>query len=117
MYSETELRDIPEIVRYAVRSNGEGSIESGDLYRIFVRLMNIDAIAESISSLYEEMKQVFSDSLASKWSMTALDFVFTNPVFRNKSDYRLNISIMLWENNSDRYRTVHRSIGGVGNPR
>lgn len=41
------------------------------------------AIAENIRSLYEEMKQIFSDCLASKWSMTALDFVFTNPVFRN----------------------------------
>lgn len=40
-------------------------------------------IAENIRSLYEEMKQVFADVLASKWSMTALDFVFTNPVFRN----------------------------------
>lgn len=41
------------------------------------------AIAENISSLYEDMKQTFADCLASKWSMTALDFVFTNPVFRN----------------------------------
>ncbi len=40
-------------------------------------------IVENIKSLYEEMKQKFSDVLASKWSMTALDFVFTNPVFRN----------------------------------
>lgn len=41
------------------------------------------AIAENIRALYEEMKQVFSDVLSSKWSVTALDFVFTNPVFRN----------------------------------
>jgi len=40
-------------------------------------------IAENIRRLYEEMKIVFSDVLASKWSVTALDFVFTNPVFRN----------------------------------
>ena len=40
-------------------------------------------IAENISSLYEEMKQKFADLLSSKWSVTALDFVFTNPVFRN----------------------------------
>lgn len=39
--------------------------------------------AESIRSLYEEMKIVFGDLLASKWSVNALDFVFTNPVFRN----------------------------------
>ena len=41
------------------------------------------AIAENIRRLYEEMKQIFSDVLSSKWSVTALDFVFTNPVFRN----------------------------------
>lgn len=41
------------------------------------------AIAENIRSLYEEMKQTFADLLSSKWSVTALDFVFTNPVFRN----------------------------------
>lgn len=41
------------------------------------------AIAENIRALYEEMKIVFSDILSSKWSVNALDFVFTNPVFRN----------------------------------
>ena len=41
------------------------------------------AIAEDIRELYEKMKQTFSDVLSSKWSVTALDFVFTNPVFRN----------------------------------
>jgi Fic family protein len=41
------------------------------------------SIAESIRTLYEEMKTVFSDVLSSKWSVNALDFVFTNPVFRN----------------------------------
>ncbi len=40
-------------------------------------------IAENISKLYEEMKIVFSDVLSSKWSVNALDFVFTNPLFRN----------------------------------
>lgn len=40
-------------------------------------------IAESINQLYEEMKIVFSDTLSSKWTVKALDFVFTNPVFRN----------------------------------
>lgn len=40
-------------------------------------------IAESIKGLYEEMKINFSDVLASKWSVNALDFVFANPVFRN----------------------------------
>src|SRR5690606_21680356 len=40
-------------------------------------------IAESIRSLYEEMKVNFADLLSSKWSITALDFMFTNPIFRN----------------------------------
>lgn len=41
------------------------------------------AIAENIGALYEEMKQTLSDLLSSKWSVNALDFLFTNPVFRN----------------------------------
>jgi Fic family protein len=40
-------------------------------------------IAEEIRSLYESMKIEFSDLLASKWSVVALDYIFTNPVFRN----------------------------------
>lgn len=40
-------------------------------------------IAERIKSLYEEMKPIFSDTLSSKWSVNALDYIFTNPIFRN----------------------------------
>lgn len=40
-------------------------------------------VAENIRTLYERMKMVFGEALASKWSVQALDFVFTNPVFRN----------------------------------
>lgn len=40
-------------------------------------------ITEKIHNLYEEMKNEFQAVLASKWSVNALDFVFTNPVFRN----------------------------------
>jgi Fic family protein len=40
-------------------------------------------VAENIRNLYEEMKHVFGDALSSKWNLQALDFVFTNPVFRN----------------------------------
>ncbi|MBU4045776.1 MAG: Fic family protein, partial [Gammaproteobacteria bacterium] len=40
-------------------------------------------IAENIRTLYEEMKIEFSELLASKWSVNALDYIFTNPVFRN----------------------------------
>ena len=41
------------------------------------------SIAENIHALYEDMKQTFAEVLSSKWSVNALDFVFTNPVFRN----------------------------------
>jgi len=40
-------------------------------------------IAENIKNLYEDLKIVFSQVLGSKYSTTALDFLFTNPVFRN----------------------------------
>jgi len=40
-------------------------------------------VSESIKTLYEDMKETFSNLLSSKWSVAALDFVFTNPVFRN----------------------------------
>ncbi len=45
-------------------------------------ILNLE-IAESIKNLYEEMKVEFTDILSSKWSLASLDFVFTNPVFRN----------------------------------
>ncbi len=45
---------------------------------------NLD-IAEKIRDLYEGMKPLFSDALSSKWSINALDFIFTYPVFRNSS--------------------------------
>ncbi|MEL6579443.1 MAG: Fic/DOC family N-terminal domain-containing protein [Cyanobacteria bacterium J06621_12] len=40
-------------------------------------------VAENIRDLYEEMKVVFADTLSSKWGFIALDYIFTNPVFRN----------------------------------
>ena len=40
-------------------------------------------IAEEIRQLYEGLKIRFRDVLSSKWSTTALDFLFTRPVFRN----------------------------------
>lgn len=45
-------------------------------------IKNLD-IADKIKNLYEEMKPVFSDTLSSKWSVKALDYIFTNPIFRN----------------------------------
>jgi Fic family protein len=40
-------------------------------------------IAENISNLYDRMKNEFSEALSSRFSVQALDYVFTNPVFRN----------------------------------
>ena len=41
------------------------------------------AKAEQIKSLYERLKIEFREALASQWSTTALDFMFSRPVFRN----------------------------------
>lgn len=40
-------------------------------------------VAEAIRQLYEDLRQDLSKLLASKWCVLALDFLFTNPVFRN----------------------------------
>jgi Fic family protein len=40
-------------------------------------------VAENIQKLYEDMKNVFSEVLSSRWTISALDYIFTNPVFRN----------------------------------
>lgn len=40
-------------------------------------------IAERINALYERMKPIFADALASKWSVSVLDYIFANPIFRN----------------------------------
>lgn len=45
-------------------------------------ILNLE-IAKSIKTLYEQMKNEFTELLSSKWSLNTLDFVFTNPVFRN----------------------------------
>lgn len=42
-------------------------------------------IAERISALYEEMKERFREILASQWTMAALDFIFSRPIFRNSA--------------------------------
>ncbi len=40
-------------------------------------------VVENINNLYEEMKTIFREKLSSKYHDIALDFVFTNPKFRN----------------------------------
>lgn len=53
----------------------------------FLKALEIQAfrnlkIAEHIQYLYEVLKPLFVEIVSSKWSIDALDFVFTNPVFR-----------------------------------
>ncbi len=43
------------------------------------------AKAEAIRDLYEELKAEFLDRLSSRWFQVALDFLFTQPVFRNST--------------------------------
>ena len=40
-------------------------------------------ISENIKNLYEEMKGIFSEKLSSRWCVNAIDYIFTNPIFRN----------------------------------
>jgi len=40
-------------------------------------------MGRNICDLYDKMKKTFSDTLSSKWSDHALDYIFTTPVFRN----------------------------------
>jgi Fic family protein len=40
-------------------------------------------VVEKINDLYNEMKSIFAEALSSKWSVSALDYIFTNPVFSN----------------------------------
>lgn len=43
---------------------------------------NLDT-ADKIQNLYEDMKDVFRELFSSQWSTTALDFMFSRPIFRN----------------------------------
>ncbi|NHZ93611.1 Fic family protein [Massilia sp. CCM 8733] len=40
-------------------------------------------VAENIRTLYEDMKIRFIEILGSRWSVSALDFIFTNPIFKS----------------------------------
>ncbi|QTN37123.1 Fic family protein [Cognatishimia activa] len=39
--------------------------------------------ALAITTLYEDMKDVFREALNSQWTLQAQDFIFKNPIFRN----------------------------------
>lgn len=44
-------------------------------------------VSQGIQNLYEEMKTEFANATSSKWSVQALDFIFTNPIFRSNKFY------------------------------
>lgn len=82
-YFEQNKDEYIEAMRNVSRSN-----DWNNWIRFFLTAVEKQAVrnlqvAESIKDLYEEMKTEFSDLLSSKWSLIALDFIFTNPVFRN----------------------------------
>lgn len=54
----------------------------------FLRALETEAAdnlsrAADIRSLYESLKEIFREKLASQWSQHALDFMFTQPIFAN----------------------------------
>jgi len=65
-------------------------------------------IAESIKQLYEEMKGKFSELLSSRYSLNALDFVFTNPVFRNS---KFTASSQIPKATAQRFSSVLQDAG------
>ena len=75
MKNVSKTRDWNEWIRFfleAVRAQAVSNLE----------------ISEEIHKLYEEMKSEFVTLLASKWNLEILDFLFTNPVFRNNKFIR-----------------------------
>lgn len=44
-------------------------------------------VSQKIQNLYEEMKTEFANATSSKWSLQALDFIFSNPIFRSNMFY------------------------------
>ena len=44
-------------------------------------------VSQKIQYLYEEMKIEFANVTLSKWSVQALDFIFSNPIFRSNKFY------------------------------
>lgn len=82
------------------------------MVRLFLKAVEQQAIknleiAEKIKNLYEEMKQIFTEKLSSKWAINALDYIFTNPILEtttllqkwNCSCYRTTIFRILLEEN------------------
>ncbi len=84
-YLETRKSDYTECMR-AVSSKGDWAS-----WCIFfleaVRgqaEMNL-SISERMRGLYEGMKETFRVHLSSQWSISALDYIFANPIFRNSN--------------------------------
>jgi Fic family protein len=68
----------------AVSSNGEWTEWCEFFFRVIERQAEENTeIANNIRNLYEDMKDRFREITASQWSINALDFVFSRPIFRN----------------------------------
>lgn len=82
-YFEQNKDEYIEVMRNVSRNNDWNSWIKFFLIAVEKQAVHNLQIAESIRNLYEELKTEFSELLSSKWSLIALDYIFTNPVFRN----------------------------------
>jgi Fic family protein len=68
----------------AVSSDGEWTEWCDFFFRIIeTQAVENCNIANAIRDLYEDMKGTFRQITASQWSIIALDFIFSKPIFRN----------------------------------
>lgn len=69
---------------------------------------NIETVGQ-IKAHYEEMRERFRDTLRSRWSNDALDYVFANPIFRNNR-FKRNAGIPPQTANSFTNRLVEEGL-------
>jgi Fic family protein len=70
----------------AVSSNDEWTEWCEFFFRVIEQQAEENSrIADNIRHLYEDMKSEFRKFTASQWSINALDFVFSRPIFRNSA--------------------------------
>jgi len=82
-YFEQHKEQYIEVMRNVSQNN-----EWNQWIKFFLKAVQEQAtknleIAERIRNLYEEMKIQFTELLSSKWCIVVLEFIFTNPIFRN----------------------------------
>lgn len=82
-YFEEHREEYKEALRLVSKENNWEQWIQFFLKAITVQAKKNLDIAESIKKLYEQFKIEFTENLSSKWSLNALDFVFSYPIFRN----------------------------------